>query len=78
MSDLNHNEQDRLCVKELAAALQVGTTFVYQMRACGFQMNGRFRHEQTATVQEAIQWVRDNDFRLVNGRGVTKGDNSKG
>ena len=62
---------DRLCVKELAAAMQVGTHFVYQMRAHGFKMDG-LRGNQTATVAEAVGWIKENDFRLVHGRGVTR------
>ena len=65
---------DQLNVKELAMAMRVGVTFVYQMRARGFRMRGPFRRERTATLREAIGWVRRNDFRLVDGRGVIRGD----
>ncbi len=74
------HQAERFCVKELAVALQVGAHFIYQMRTCGFRMGrqaGR-RGSQTATVEEAIHWIMANDFRLVKGRGVIKGHNSKG
>lgn len=72
--DHSWNDAEHLCVKELAAAIQVGTHFVYQMRACGFTMhgpNGR-RGNRTATAAEAARWIKENEFRLVNGRGVAK------
>lgn len=62
---------DRLCVKELADSLRVSRRFVYQMRARGFPMHGGRRHWQTATVQEARDWIKANRFRLIKGIGVT-------
>lgn len=63
---------ERLCVKELAVAMEVGTHFVYQMRACGFPMervHGR-RGRRTSTLANAVRWIEENEFRLVQGRGV--------
>lgn len=59
-----------LRVKELAESLGVSKRFVYQMRARGFSMRGKDRHSQTATVQEAQDWIKANNFRLVKGVGV--------
>ena len=67
---------DQLCVKELAAALQVSTRYVYEMRRCGFPMEGRHHMNQTATVTAAVQWIENNDFRMVRCCGVVqKGSN---
>jgi len=73
MTGFKQDHQERLCVKELAATMEVSTHFVYQMRACGFRMerpDGR-RANRTATLAEAVRWIHENDFRLVQGRGVT-------
>ena len=59
-----------LRVKELAESLRVSNRFIYQMRACGFCMRGDNHYSQTATVQEARDWIKANNFRLVKGVGV--------
>ena len=60
---------EAFCVKGLAEALGVSATYVYQMRACGFVMNGVRRSGQTATVKAATEWIQRTGFRMVNGRG---------
>lgn len=61
----------RLTVKELAQALGVGIHFVYQMRACGFQMEWDAEARgQTVTESEARSWIAQNCFKIVRGRGV--------
>jgi hypothetical protein len=50
-------DPEKLCVKELAAALQVSTKYVYQMRARGFEMQGVKRSCRTATVAAAEAWI---------------------
>ena len=63
----------RLCVKELADGLGVSTRFVYEMRRCGFVMEGV---HQAATLKSAVDWIKANDFRMVRGVGrVQKGSN---
>jgi hypothetical protein len=57
-------------VKELAESMRVSMRFIYQMRARGFPMHGRERHNQTATVREARDWIRASNFRLIKGIGV--------
>jgi hypothetical protein len=64
--------QTGLCVKELAGALEVSKNYVYEMRRCGFRMRGVNRQGQTATREEALQWIKDNDFRLRDGCGLTR------
>ncbi len=64
------NPDEQLCVKALAAEMRVSTRFIYQMRACGFKMDGPFRRAQTASVRQAAKWIRARDFRLLNGTGV--------
>lgn len=59
-----------LNVKELAAALGVSAHYVYQMRACGFEMDGLLRMNRKATVNRAVRWIRRKGFRLMNGRGI--------
>lgn len=75
--DHSWNDAEHLCVKELAAALTVCTNYVYEMRRCGFRMSGVKRQGQTATVHEAVRWIKQNDFRLHDGCGVVKSGNSK-
>lgn len=60
-----------LLTKELAVALGVSPRFIYQMRACGFPMHGATRRRQMATVEDARDWIRANNFRLLDGKGVT-------
>jgi hypothetical protein len=62
-------DPEKLCVKELADALEVSTRYVYQMRACGFVMEGFRPHGQTTTVKTAVEWIEKNDFRVVRGVG---------
>lgn len=64
--------ETELCVKGLAEALEVSPTYVYQMRACGFPMRGVCRRNQTATMTEAVEWIRRTGFRMVNGRGESE------
>lgn len=59
-----------LNVKELAAALGVSAHYVYQMRACGFEMDGLLRTNRKATVNRAVRWIRRKGFRLMNGKGI--------
>lgn len=61
----------QLVVKELALMLGVSPRFIYRMRYCGFTMHGATKDNQTASVQEAVDWIEKNDFRIVNGLGVT-------
>lgn len=61
---------EKLVVKELATALQVSCRYVYEMRRCGFAMAGPARDNQTATCQNAVEWIRENDFRIINGYGA--------
>ena len=63
--------EEKLVVKELADALGVGKHYVYQMRRCGFVMRGETKDNQVASLGEAVVWIEDNDFRLVNGVGMT-------
>lgn len=62
-----------LCVKQLAAALDRHTSFVYAMRAAGFVMkwNAELRC-QAATVAEAKTWLQATGFRVIRGRGVKR------
>lgn len=60
----------RFRVKELAPALGVSVTYVYQMRACGFTMRGVGRINRTATLSAARRWIRRTGFKIVDGRGV--------
>lgn len=68
-----------LGIKELAAALGYSEHYVYQMHALGFPMLWRTfngcgdRLYLSATVQDARTWIAANDFRLVNGWGMTGG-----
>ena len=66
------SEEEKLCAKELAAALGVSTRYVYAMRSCGFPMAGLKRHNRTATVTAAVAWIKANDFHLAHGKGVTR------
>jgi hypothetical protein len=68
--------ESKLVVKELADYLGVSLKFVYQMRHCGFKMDGDFKDNQTTTARAAVAWIEQEDFRLVNGVGLTK--NSSG
>jgi len=63
-------QNENLRVKELAESLRVSNRFIYQMRACGFPMRGDSHYSQTATVQEAQDWIKANNFRLIKGIGV--------
>ena len=67
--------EQRLCVKELAGSLGVSVRYVYAMRACGFGMEGT-PHNQTTTTKEAVRWIEQNDFKMVDGVGrVAKNKN---
>lgn len=61
----------QLTVKELAAELEVGVRFIYEMRRCGFPMYGTGYHNQTTSRAEAVQWLLENNFRMIHGRGCT-------
>ena len=61
---------EKLCVKELAASLSVSVKFVYQMRARGFQMTGIKRNNRLASTNSAVAWIVKSNFRLVHGIGV--------
>lgn len=61
--------EEKLCVKELALSLGVSVRYVYEMRRCGFIMEGFRRCQQTSTVKEAIIWIGQNDFKMVDGVG---------
>lgn len=64
--------EEKLVVKQLADSLGVSTRFVYEMRRCGFAMHGQTKDNQTCTVREAVGWIERQDFRMVNGVGLTK------
>ena len=64
-----------LRVKELAPALGVSMSYVYQMRACGFKMEGGSRDNQTASLAAARRWIAETRFRVVKGRGQLKMQN---
>lgn len=74
--DLNHSNPEPLFVKELAVALGVSTRFIYQMRACGFVMEGDVHQRQKATVAEARAWIKENNFRLIKSKGMIGGPES--
>jgi|GEM_PF-6674919 len=63
-------DPEKLCVKALAFELGLSTRFVYEMRRCGFAMEGRSKDNQTATLKQAVDWILENDFRMVDGFGV--------
>ncbi|MDE2098702.1 MAG: hypothetical protein KGL39_15720 [Patescibacteria group bacterium] len=65
----------KLSVKELAAALVRGPTYVYEMKRLGFRMawNAESRCYE-ATLAEAHDWIVAHRFHLVRGKGVIKGD----
>jgi len=63
-------QAQQLLVKELADALKVSRNYVYQMRACGFEMHGKNWYGQTATEAEARAWIEKMKFRMVMGAGV--------
>jgi hypothetical protein len=67
--NLNMNPNEKLCVKSLAFELGVSSRYVYEMRRCGFVMEGRRKDNQTATVKEAVVWIEQNDFKMVDGVG---------
>ncbi len=52
---MNPNLEPLLSVKELAAVLGRHPSYLYGMRHAGFQMVGA-----RATVQEALDWLRQN------------------
>lgn len=60
---MNATLEQPLVVKELADALGVGKHYVYQMRRCGFKMHGHSKDNQTATLSEALAWIKSNNFR---------------
>lgn len=55
-------ESEQLNVKQLAAALGKHTSYVYRMRQVGFKMPGG-----TCTVGYAYAWIRDHQFKLIDG-----------
>ena len=61
---------ERLVVKELADAMHVSTRYVYEMRRCGFRMDGVRFHNKTATLIDGVAWVIRTNFRIVDGVGV--------
>lgn len=61
--------EEKLCVKGLAFSLGVSTRYVYEMRRCGFAMEGRRKDNQTATTKEAVKWIEEQDFKMVDGVG---------
>jgi hypothetical protein len=63
-------DAEELQVKELAAALDVSTRYVYEMRRLGFSMHGKNNYQQTATIVEARQWIEANHFRMVKCVGI--------
>jgi hypothetical protein len=66
------NTDEKLCVKQLADALQVSPRYVHEMRRCGFVMTGVKRCNQTSTAQKAVAWIEANDFRIINGLGFIR------
>lgn len=68
----------QLTVKELSYALGKSDHYIYQMHHCGFPMQPKTFPESniaylTATLSAARDWIATNDFRLVDGFGVTGG-----
>lgn len=63
-------KSDALVVKELAWELGVSDHYVYQMRHCGFKMDGDRRCNQTAKLRHARAWIYEHEFRLVDSLGV--------
>ena len=53
-------------VKELAGLLKRATSYVYAMRAKGFEMPGG-----RATLQQAVDWLRENPHPRQNKRDRT-------
>ncbi len=70
-----NNSASNLTIKELAPCLGVSRHYVYQMRACGFVMEGVKHSNQTTTVEAALHWIKETQFRLHDGRGVIKSHN---
>lgn len=63
---------EKMCVKELASSMLVSERYIYEMRRLGFKMSGVKHTNQTATVNDAVAWIRANDFRMVRGIGSIK------
>ena len=61
---------EKQCVKGLAFDLGVSVRYVYEMRRCGFTMEGLKRCNQTATTRQAVAWIEENDFRMIDGKGL--------
>ena len=77
-NDSTGGDDERLSAKELAAGLGVSIRYVYEMRRCGFAMNGRRRFHQTASLDAAKRWVEKNDFQMVRGFGECRGGTKRG
>jgi hypothetical protein len=67
-------EEEKLCVKGLASSLGVSVRYVYEMRRCGFHMEGRSKDNQTATNRQAVDWITENDFKICDGVGYVNGE----
>lgn len=61
---------EKLCVKALASALGVSSRYVYEMRRCGFQMEGNGHYQQVSTVEVARLWIDTQGFKILNGKGI--------
>ena len=66
---MNPTPEQPLVVQELALALGVSVRYVYEMRRCDFPMR-RQQIKQMATVREAMDWIRQNEFKIRGGYGV--------
>lgn len=70
--------EEKMCVKELAFSLGVSVRYVYEMRRCGFKMDGCANRNQTATIKQAVDWMTENDFKMIHGAGITNGEQTLG
>ena len=62
-------QPEAFTVKELAPRLGVSVRYVYEMRRLGFEMSGPTHCNRSCSMQQAVDWIRANDFRITNGRG---------
>ena len=69
--------EEKLCVKELADKLGISVRYVYEMRRCGFKMDGAGRFNQTTSKQRALAWIEENDFHMIDGAGIVNGERTQ-
>jgi len=63
------SQPEAFTVKELAPLMGVSVRYVYEMRRLGFKMRGPTYCNRACSMQDAVDWIRSNGFRMVNGRG---------